>query len=234
MQHASSYRSGAKLVTRKDLDAPRLLWLHDSFGPYLEALLCESFSFVQAHWTDDFPVEAVYEARPDVVLETYVERKLVVQEPYRPIDLSAEAPEASFARSTDVAWLADAEFSGVVASGEARLERGAGELRVELDGPRGGVQLPALELAPGSQALLRVAADCQEPTEIDVFVRPPGGTFLRTNHARSELGSGPGATVLRLPSVGPRFETAVRFQPRDGGSLIVRELEVRRARPGAR
>ncbi|NOT30049.1 MAG: hypothetical protein HOP15_06325, partial [Planctomycetes bacterium] len=112
VHHATTYTVGAKLVTRKGLDAPRLLWLHDSFGPFLEALLCESFAFVQAHWTNEFPSEALYEARPDVVLETYVERALVEQEPYRPIDTQAEAPEAAFARATDRAWRADAKFTG--------------------------------------------------------------------------------------------------------------------------
>lgn len=233
VQLPSGHADGAKLVTRKDLDAPRLLWLHDSFGPFLEALLCESFSFVQAHWTQEFPVDALYEARPDVVLETYVERVLVEQEPYRPIDTQAEPPEASFERATDVAWRADAEFSGVEAFGEAQVERSAGELRVHLDDKRGGVLLPALELAPGSLALLCVSADCAEVTEIDVFVRPVGAlSFVRKNHTRSELGPDAQTTVLRLPFVGPSFETLVRFQTPSGG-LSLRDLEVRRARPSA-
>ncbi len=231
VQRASTYNPGAQLVTRKDIDAPRLLWVHDSFGPFLEALLCESFAFVEAHWTHDLPVEAVLEARPDVVLETYVERLLVEDQPYRPIDTAAEPAAVSFARATDVAWRAEAGFADVRPFGQARLEHGANELRVHDLGTRGGVLLPVLPLTPGTRALLRVEAECSVPTALDVYVRPPGAqTFVRKNRAQAELGPDTRAAVLRLPDVGPGFETLVRFEPVDGVS--VRALEIRRALVG--
>ncbi len=227
VQHAPRYEPGDRLITRKDLDAPRLLWLHDSFGPSLQKLLCESFAFVEAHWTPDFPVEVVLETRPDVVLETYVERLLLEDRPDRPIDSAAEPAEALFARATDVAWRADADFADVQPFDEARLERVAGELRVHAPGTRGGVVLPVLPLAPGARALLRVEAECTARTALNVFVRAPGAeAFVRKNHAYAELGPDARAAVLRLPDVGPGFETLLRFDPA-GAGLRVRSLEVR-------
>lgn len=242
---SSTHRSGAKLVTKKDVDAPRLLWLHDSFGPYLDELLCESFAFVQAHWTDEFPLDALREAEPDVVLETYVERVLQSEEPYRSLDLGV-APAELFASFTDVAWRAHGDFGlarppgtaepiataqtleTVRPFGTATLAHGESGLRLVLNGRRDGLLLPPLELAPGSLALLRVEADCPVPTGIEVFVRPAGSAnFPRTKHARAELGPQAPAAVLRLPTVGPRFEVLLRYEaPAEG--LNLRALELRR------
>ncbi len=225
--HASTYTEGAVLVTHKDIDAPRLLWLHDSFGPFLEGLVCESFSFVEARWTHEFPVEAVFSARPDLVLETYVERRLIEEEPYRPIDTRVRAPEVEFEELSEHAWRTDERFTGVQPFGEARLEPAGEGLRMSLPDARAGVRLPALELPPGSQALLRIAAACPASTEVDVFVRPAGArSFLRKDHARAELGPDTGVAVVRLPAVGARFETVLRFRT-TSPSLVLRSLEVR-------
>ena len=219
---------GAKLITRKDVDAPRLLWLHDSFGPYLDELLCESFSFVQAHWTDDFPLDALHEARPDVVLETYVERVLVDAEPYRPLG-AGPGPEALFARSADVAWRVDSESSPARPFGRAAIERNGNGLRLAVTGRSDGLLLPALELAPGSRALLRIEADCLVPTGVEVLVRRTGAaSFPRTSHVRADLGPRSSTAVLALPDVGPSFEVLLRCEPPVLG-LDLTGLEVRRA-----
>lgn len=231
--HASTYQAGALLITHKEIEAPRLLWLHDSFGPLLDRLLCESFSYVQAHWGHEFPVDAVFDARPDVVLETYVERFLVEQEPYSPIDARTDPPEVEF-EAAESAWRASPNFDGVLPFGEAVVERRPDELRVDLLGPRSGVLLLPIALESGQRALLRLVVDCPAPTEVNVFVRPIGArTFLLKDQTRVALGPETGTAVVRLPAVGVTFETLLRFKT-SSSSLGLREIEVRRSAPGER
>ncbi len=223
---------GNRLVTRTSRTGPRLLWLHDSFGPYLESLLCENFSYVQAHWSTEFPLELVYEAQPDLVLETYVERVLFSEEPYRPLVVRDGA--ALFGHLTDVAWRSDAEFTGLHALGAAQLERDVDGLRLRRSGQAGGLLLPAVERRPGALALLGIQADCRGRVELDVYARVAGSLDAPVKvRARCTLEPGAGLTVVSLPDIGPEFEVVVTPPPRAKG-LLFRSFEIRRAQVASR
>lgn len=222
-------KTGSKLVTRREIDAPRLLWLHDSYGPFL--LMCESFSYVQSQRVFDFSADVVREARPDIVLETYVDRILSTQQPYRPI-LYGTPPSELFEQSKDLAWrdeLGD-RFSPPMAFGQASLEREESGLLLKVTTPLDGLRIPALNLAKGKFALLRIDASCTEPVELDVFVRREDEpNFLPRNHMGLALGPDTPSATVRLPGVGPRFETLIRLRS-PASRLLVERLEIRRTR----
>ncbi|NOT32533.1 MAG: hypothetical protein HOP15_18990 [Planctomycetes bacterium] len=225
-------RTGSKLVTRNPIDAPRLLWLHDSFGPF--ALMCESFSYVQSQRVSEFSADAVREARPDVVLETYVDRVLTTQRPHLPIVGSSASPDEQPERFKDLAWRDEFSdrFAPPQAAGRAALERSEDGMLLRTKDPEDGLRLPAIDLPLGKFAWLCLTGVCGEPVEVDVFVRREGeSAFLPQNHAALVLLPEAGRASLRLPNVGTRFETLLRPRP-PAGELRLSGLEVRRGPAG--
>ncbi|HEX6883249.1 MAG TPA: hypothetical protein VF530_07690 [Planctomycetota bacterium] len=221
-------RTGSRLVTRKNGSAPRLLWLHDSFGPF--HLLCESFSYVDAQRVFEFSTDAVRAARPDIVLETYVDRVLNYQQPYRAMVGSKTTPEEEFARLKDLAWreeLGD-RFPAPQPFGRAQLEREEDALVLYVSRPKDGVLLPAVVLKGDQRASLRITARCDQPIEIEIYVRAAGtSTFEAQNLLSLQLRPGAPSGTVHLPRVGARFETLVR--PRSPvGELRITALELRR------
>jgi len=232
----SARADGARVVTQKKGDAPRLLWLHDSFGPYLQPLVCESFAFVQAHWSPLFSVDTVDEAKPDLVLETYVERILAIQEPYRPTQPGASAWLPQFEGSQEVLWreTPDGSFPPARGLGEGTLERRDGRLLFTRHGMLDGLLLPAMKATVDVPVLLRLSALCTAPTDVDVFVRSAGAAqFLPRNSAHLALGPLTSSAVVRLPFVGSPFEALVRPRP-PASELVIEALELRAGVPAAR
>jgi hypothetical protein len=222
---------GAELITRSASPGPRLLWLHDSFGTSLTSLVCASFPFVQAHFELEFPPDALAEARPGVVLETYVERVLARPPPRARVRAPA-TPEERFAASTEVLWRdppPDARRAAQ-AFGTALLTREGAALELSCAELRDGLLLPEIVLAPGRRALLRLEAACAQATELDVFVAPAGArNFAPRHQVRLELGPERSVGVVRLPDVGPRFELLLRPHP-PARTLSIHALEVRASR----
>lgn len=225
--HPSIHAEGARLVTRQAIEAPRLLWFHDSFGPYLQGAMCETFAHVDARWTPAFDPEALFEARPDVVLETYVERVLVATRPWRrPVDL--RSPAERFEAATDVAWRdpPDDEARAARPEGRALVERRPEGLHLEVPGLREGLELPELVLGPGEEALLRVEVAAPAPVDLGVFVRVGGE--LAPDRMRLELGPRTPSVVFRLPVDEGAFQVLLRVIP-PARSVDLRGLEIRRA-----
>jgi hypothetical protein len=225
-------RTGSQFVTRRDGDGPRLLWLHDSFGPL--PLMSENFSYVQAHRVFEFSRDEVRQARPDVVLEMYVDRILNYQRPDLPMTGLPVSPEEQFTRMKDLAWRHEAgdRFAPAQAFGRALLEQDDQGLTLSVLGPRDGLLLPELEVPKGRFALLSLTGETTEPVEVDVFVRAVGEpTFPLQNHVAFRLTPEHPNAATRLPNAGTRIETLVRPRPpqRD---LRLTELEIRRSAPG--
>jgi hypothetical protein len=55
---------------------PRMILMHDSFGPSLEAGLAEQCSYLECRWSMELDLDEVVELAPDVVVDLYVERIL--------------------------------------------------------------------------------------------------------------------------------------------------------------
>jgi hypothetical protein len=68
--------SGPTRTRKPGRPGPRVLVFHDSFGPYLQEALAESFPEATFHWRSRFDRQVVLEERPELVIELYVERTL--------------------------------------------------------------------------------------------------------------------------------------------------------------
>lgn len=72
--------AGRVRITEVDDPAlPRAVVLHDSFATYFERSLSESFSRLAMFWTSEFDRASIAAQKPDVVIELYVERALVLE-----------------------------------------------------------------------------------------------------------------------------------------------------------
>lgn len=227
LERSGAHREGQRLRTRKELDAPRLLWTHDSFGPYLAPFLCESFSEVLALWTPRLTEEALAGFAPDVVLETYVERVLAQQTPYLPIAGLQDELAPRFERARRVLWrLGDARFTAPTAAGSAELRAGDTGLTVAIRAPLDGLLLSGLE-SPGGKLLVRVRVRCDAPLELELVLRGPlAPRFEPRNAARLRLSPEAPVALAELPFVGAPAELLLK--PRlPATSVTLETLELR-------
>lgn len=66
---------------------PRAVIFRDSFGDYLIPYLESNFSQADWIWTDGFNPEDVEKAKPDLVIQQFVERKLMIIKPNNPASM---------------------------------------------------------------------------------------------------------------------------------------------------
>ena len=79
--------SRAERVQHRRFDQGRLskaFVLHDSCMMALAPFLAPNFQEVTYHWTDDFPAEEIDKARPVLVIQEMVQRRLMTHEPENP------------------------------------------------------------------------------------------------------------------------------------------------------
>lgn len=69
-------RTGLTRTRKHGRPGPRLMVFHDSFGPYLQGALAESFPEATFVWQRRFDRERVLDERPELVIELFVERQL--------------------------------------------------------------------------------------------------------------------------------------------------------------
>lgn len=79
-------RTGVVRARKPGQPGPRVLVFHDSFGPYLQGALAESFPRATFIWRPRFDREAVLAERPELVVELYVERMLTKLDHLEPIE----------------------------------------------------------------------------------------------------------------------------------------------------
>lgn len=63
---------------------PRAVIFQDSFAAYLKPYLVENFVQAEWLWSDGFEPEVVEKAKPDLVIQQFVERKLMIINPSNP------------------------------------------------------------------------------------------------------------------------------------------------------
>jgi len=203
-EHWSSRGSGA---------GPRLVWFHDSFGPYLNDLFADVFQHIDSLGYPQFEARFVYEFEPQLVLETYVDRSLYNTPPELPVDRAGRRVSRPVFERAPSAWVfqaSGAEALPLRPYGSARLELHDGVLDVVCAGAQDGVLLPLVDLPPGRSPVLALEARFAEPTDIDVYVRPARAKgFLPKNHGWGQLSPTVQSVRIALPAVGARYETLV-------------------------
>lgn len=192
-------------------DRPRLVWFHDSFGPYLQSLLFAAFSYTSARRTFQFVAKDVFQEVPDIVLETFVDRSLYIMPPIYSIDRAGAPASRSQVDGAVMAWSLRTPPSAV-AFGEAEVVGKDGALHAKKLGSRAGVLLPPQTLPAKTVPILEITADVNTPVSFDVFVRPVGDDeFRRKNRGWGRVITGNSSTSILLPELVGEYETLIRW-----------------------
>jgi len=206
-EHWSSRGSGA---------GPRLVWFHDSFGPYLNDLFADAFQRIDSLWLEQFEARFVYELEPELVLETYVDRSLYLTPPDKPVDRAGRRVSWQVFENAPTAWVfqaSEAARAPLRPFGGARMELQGGVLSVTCAGEQGGFLLPLVDLPAGRSPELLLEARVAGRTYIDVYVRPARAKdFLPRNHGWGQLSAEVQSVRIALPAVGARYETLVSWR----------------------
>jgi len=72
-----------------DPKLPKAVFLRDSFMSMLKLFLGDHFRRAAYYWTQDFPTDVILQEKPDIVIEEFVERKLVGEMPTNPAEVDA-------------------------------------------------------------------------------------------------------------------------------------------------
>jgi len=200
-----------RVIANGPPDQPRLVWFHDSFGPYLQPLLLASFSYVSARTTLQFTAKDVYQEVPDIVLETFVDRSLYVVPPIHSVDPAGAPPARSQIEGAVMMWSLRSGPSAV-AFGDAVIEAKDGALNAKSHGTRAGLLLPPQTLAAKTVPILEITAEVDSPVSFDIFVRPVGDAeFRRKNRGWGRVIAGNSTTSILLPETIGEYETLIRW-----------------------
>lgn len=236
---AQAFEASSRVPDAAEL--PRALVYHDSFGPDLRPWLAESFAEAEFRWTYDFDAEHVLATRPDVVVQVFVERVLVMLTPrLTPLEDPERLP-AAFAASDDVRYALDPLAPDLAVEHAMRVEPGRDAegpfVALVMSAGRDVVLPPPFALRPGELeggAGPIVWLDLESPTDsaVDLFYetrREPG--FDRSRALQVATRAGRNRLFVELPPV----DLSGRLMLRPGrvpGTYALRALEVRVPTPG--
>ncbi|MEM8709993.1 MAG: hypothetical protein AAGG01_03505 [Planctomycetota bacterium] len=132
------------------LEGPRVMVVHDSFGPKVSRLLAMHASRLDSRWRPYLEAHLVTEHRPDVVIEVYSELSLSTRKPIRLSGVQPAAAFAAFDEADEVTSLMETSAPSLVPPyDQAILSPGVGS-----DGPSTGAAPRSWRLNAESRAAL--------------------------------------------------------------------------------
>ena len=223
-------------VFETDLDAPRVVLLHDSFGDLLREQLREHCGRLYTLASTDFESELIERERPQLVVQLMAERRLAS---YRPPSSSLggdAAARLAFEAAGSPLFTLDRAAAALRLDPwrRATLTPAQGPddpaLRVHLRRAGDGLLLPELELPAGHAPVLRIDVELPAAGELALFYQTPGSPeYLPVRRVAVELPAGRSVAHLDLAVA----DATGRFLVLPGGTrgdCLVRGLELR-ARP---
>ncbi len=226
------YRFVEERVTERDDPAlPRVVLLHDSFGPALQPFLAQHCERLRCIWSYSLSEALIAREGCDVVVILTVERSL--EKPDMGIQTMARGVAVEeFLASGTVLW--------TLTQDSASLRTFDAEEPQRFDDPRGGgfqlkskgealaFELPSVIVDASSNVRLRLAIDCDAATICNVFYSTlKNPTFTRMQIVQVPLEAGANDVALDLPH---DFGGKLRLRP--GGkdaNFVLRALEVRQS-----
>jgi len=221
------------LLGTEDPAQPRAMLLHDSFGPYIESALSEHFSQLDCEWTYEFDPIAVADAKPNLVIELWVERALVFLDPRAlPPQIGVPA-EVEFAAAPNVCLKLDpagpltAKPLGRLELEPMRDERGPA-LRIQTRAGGDSLLLPALSCGSKGKLLVNLSIDSPARGVLDVFYLLEGETdYSRQHNCLVPLEQGRNELHFRMPLPGVTGRLRLRPAYSALGPYLLRSFEVR-------
>lgn len=213
---------------------PRVLLLHDSFGPKLFPYLSEHCSELVCRSEDSLPEDAIELLKPDAVIQLFTERRLA--RPPLP-------PHSELRRWTRGAWDALEKnvkldlrrpLTVLAARGETTLTRcadgDAGSLVVETKSASDMLATDPIAWTPGAHPLLHVEISAPRATVLCVWYQtrvarkfvPRNGCYLPLPAGRSDL-----CFEIRVDEV----EGPLLIRPGSPGRYVLHALEIAESKP---
>ena len=193
------------LFERPDGVGPRLLLVHDSFGPRLREPLAELGARELSLWDEELPLARIEADAPRVLVELRTERRLSDAPIWFHDALEALAPEACAAlRELEPLPPVPGAIEGIAPQAGSRIEADpAGGVRVASPQGSARVQLAGWQPGPGGRLVLDLVLHAPAATEATLWYQtraeprfhPRRYHVLRLEAGRNEL-------CLRLPESG--------------------------------
>lgn len=220
-------RNQVSVAATGDPALPRVVFMHDSFGPTFLPFLAARSQRVRAVWEHGFSKEVVDEEKPDVVVQLLTERMLVWGLP--PFARDVERIErARFDAGTPL-W-GPLDPAAVEIAGRARLERVEGGAALEADDGSAVLVLPASEVPAGALLALRLDVTIPSTTVLDVFYQlATERTFSRVRMVQLSVEAGRRELCFLVRADGVAGPLRVRLG-QSAGRYVVHALEARAVR----
>lgn len=212
-----------------DLELPRALVLHDSFGQAFFELLPGAFSRTCFVWTHDFDQALIASERPDVVVQVYVDRTLVSLSPVPLGAAGNDLARAQFERSGEVLLTVDTAHNDppLEEYRNAPISTSAEGLTVEVTPGGGLLLLPAFEFPERRNPVLHCELTSPEDSVLDLFYQ----TRAEPEYKRTRLYKLPirrGRNSLYLELLAPDLAGRIMLRPgREAGRYSLHALEIR-------
>jgi len=232
-----SFRVGR--IRRSDIpdsQRPRVMMLHDSFGPHVEVGLSEQCSYLECRWDNTVDVGDVVAADPDVFVDLYVERMLNHLDPHKlmPRDEFPWRTRFEQSQTTLIALDTTREDWGVQPFAQATVGPAVTgrnpRLPVVMTTPSDRLAFADLVPVEGEVPVLHIVLDSPCGTELVLYFKPPGApSFLRRNSYRKRLKPGTNEFYLPLDRQGTAGELLLR-PGQQAGAYLLREFAIRSVR----
>lgn len=219
-------------VRGPDATAPRLVFVHDSFGDRMRKLLARDFSECVFTWQTSFDPEIVRRERPDVVIELHAERQVLLDRP-APLSVGGENPlEGDFEAMHDVLFrLEPARVAEDVTAVGGELAGALPDLRFVAASGAELLELRDFEVPPGWRCIVRVEASSDHGDVLDVLYRTQRMPRYRRGQVATAIVQ-PGRNVLWAEIDEPDAIGPLRLRlGRKPGTYVLHAVEVRCGEP---
>ncbi|MFT5731588.1 MAG: hypothetical protein ACJA2W_003055 [Planctomycetota bacterium] len=159
-----------------DATRPRIVMVHDSFGPSIRELLAEQASVLETRWRPWLERDVVERVKPDVVIELYSELSLVTRPPFRRSEYMGPGIDARFEKGEVLQRIdvsaplrfedSQAKRTVAVEAGAARITLLRGVSILRLPAPS---KAAAQRMDPSSELILRLDLRTKVPGTIGIY-----------------------------------------------------------------
>jgi hypothetical protein len=217
--------------TLDDPSLPRVLLVHDSFGPWIWPHLAEACSQLTAVWDYALPKDLILIDPPQVVVELFTERALRTEIPPMQADY-AETSAAGFAKLAPLLGPLDVSALAERCSPKDALlgsPRGA-ELDLDLRDGRGTLELASEVTRDADEIAMHIDITVPSATSVNLFFQLEGArTYSRARCLDLPLPAGRNDVFVVLKEKGIRGALLLR-PGRVLGRYTLHALEFRSAR----
>jgi hypothetical protein len=216
-----------------DSTRPRVILMHDSFGPYIELGLAEQCSYLECRWELSLDAAHIAAVKPQAFVHMYVERTLNTLPPEMLLLTEDSAWSRRFFDATKVLVTVDKSRSdwGVIPIGSAVIGPAMTipkpRLKLSLKSPADRIAFPALTPVSGEIPVLHLSIDSPAATELVLFYKAPGAEgFSRQFSYRRTLEPGSNEFFVPLDHEGTAGE--LRLKPgAPTNEYLLRDFEIR-------